>query len=147
MDNRGRTALMMACLNNEPEMVRSLLAFQASANTQDRTGNTCLTAACTLGYAEVTGLLLEASACANMRGPGGCKPLLCAIFEGQADIASLLLEAGACINSRAPHSSRTALTVSLLHGHTDIVRLLQDDRWEINTDSEGVGDEEDCEVD
>ncbi|CAE7501269.1 Ank2, partial [Symbiodinium pilosum] len=115
--------------------------------TDDRTGNTCLTAACTLGYAEVTGLLLEASACANMRGPGGCKPLLCAIFEGQADIASLLLEAGACINSRAPHSSRTALTVSLLHGHTDIVRLLQDDRWEINTDSEGVGDEEDCEVD
>ena len=81
-DHRGRSAVMTACMNNDSEMVQSLLGFRAEVGCGDVDGYTSLMLACERSDAEVVGLLLWFRADANHSNLRGTMPLHIAALLG-----------------------------------------------------------------
>jgi ankyrin repeat protein len=126
-DDKGRTALMAACRNNELEVAKILLVRGADLNASDVTGATALNEAVSAvvkdpkeedgwrwGNPEIIRLLLESGAQVNAQEEGWT-PLMTAVSHGKDDIVSMLLQRGANVNVRT-EIGMTVLASAIYHG-------------------------------
>lgn len=124
-DADGYTPLMIACENNDLQLVRSLLATGADPNLRCNWGWTALMEACDTGNAELVEELLRANANASaVDYTNGWTPLSRAAYRGSAEVVKLLLRYGAYIKYRDQDGS--ALTMAVREGHQEVVKVLVD---------------------
>lgn len=93
-DAKGSTALIHACGQGQPDMVRLLLKHGADVKLPARSGATALWAAISQGHIEVLEALLEHGADVN-QSVAGYPPLNLACLGGIPELVALLLESGA----------------------------------------------------
>ena len=117
--------LIDAAENNDIQRVRELLDSGADINFKDRYGFTALIRATAEGHTEMVRLLLDYGADINYQNRNGLIALIIASASGYTEIVRLLLEKGADPTIRNNISGMTALDQALIHGHTDIVELLE----------------------
>jgi uncharacterized protein len=89
---RGETALMMAALHGDLDIVKLLVAKGAEIN---KTGWTPLHYAATNGHLQVVKYLLENHAFVDAMSPNKTTPLMMASRQKQVQVARLLVEEGA----------------------------------------------------
>jgi ankyrin repeat protein len=94
----GETALMMASLQGELDMVK--LMVDDKEVEINKTGWTPLHYAATNGHIEIVKFLLDRSAYVDAESPNGTTPLMMAARGGHVDIVRLLLEEGADMRIR-----------------------------------------------
>lgn len=156
----GHDLLSWAAVNDQAEVARLLLQWDADPNAVSILGKRPLHCAAMRGSADVTALLLEEGADPNVRDFCGTTPLFDAAVEGHRGCRELLLENGArhdLLSAAAAGDvlalvrvlpladldardlrGRTALHVSAASGHAVVVDALLDsgadiaaeDRWD-----------------
>ena len=141
-DEDGRTALIAASTEDNPEMVRLLLQAGASVNVKDKKGRTALfwvPFRYTIGEfnervpkkLEVAKLLLQAGADVNVVDKGsyrdGYTILMSAAYLAYVDIVKLLLQYGADVNAR-DEDGKTALTYALTKTWGGFITLSKQDK-------------------
>ena len=130
---RGNTALHVAALNGNDQIVALLITSGAEVNEQNDRGETALMQAALMRNIATAKLLIEKGCKMDLRTKAGDDVLLYA-FRSTAksvDIAHLLLNNGMSVNSRG-RMGRTALHWAASYGHYDTVRLLVEKGWNIN---------------
>ncbi len=95
MDDKGNTALTLACQKNNTEIVKLLLGAGASGHLFKDHGDEYLTLACKNNNTELVKLLLEAGASAHLQDSNWIKYLNLACDYKNPELVKLLLEAGA----------------------------------------------------
>jgi ankyrin repeat protein len=139
LDSDHTSALRLAVVTADGEMVALLLSKGAEPDVVDEEGVTALMDACSLGRGEVAGTLIEAGANVNARAKDGATPLLTAVGhisfnepgrESSRMLAQKLIAKGASINVSdwegtspllmAVRSGDAKLTQSLLSEKADI---------------------------
>jgi len=91
-NSADESPLMLAALNGQLELCRSLIAKDAHVN---KPGWAPLHYAATRGHLQVMSLLLEHHAFIDAGSPNGTTPLMMAAFYGTPSAVKLLLESGA----------------------------------------------------
>jgi ankyrin repeat protein len=113
----GQTALLWAAAQNQPAMIRLLVAKGADVNARsvvrdwgrrmtaeerpkdlNRGGMSALMFAARDGSIEAVRALLEVGADIDFMDPDGSTPLLVALMNGHWDVAKLLIDSGADVN-------------------------------------------------
>lgn len=94
-DAEGRTALMLACVQNRQELVELLLEAGADCNARDADTETVLMWAAGAGNAEIVQRLLEAGADIHAQSDMEGTALRWAVKSGSRETARVLLEHGA----------------------------------------------------
>lgn len=94
---QDESALMMACLSGQEQLVKTLIAKGADVN---KTGWTPLHYAATKGHLSIMKLLLEKSAYIDSQSPNQTTPLMMAAFYGTAQAVQLLIDEGADIDAK-----------------------------------------------
>lgn len=97
-DNKGRTALMVACWAGCAEIVQALIAAGADVNLQETKGGTALMHASGGGHAEPVKALLAAGADINLTSKNGATALLLASMDGHETVVQALLADGANVD-------------------------------------------------
>ena len=142
--SHGQTAIMWAAAQENPEVVRVLLAHGADAGARSdshllpvslgegnafeqyfmepQRGSTPLLFAARNGRIENARLLLDAGVDVNEAAPNGQSALVMASFSGQGKLAAFLLERGADPNDAT--AGYTALHTAVLRGDLELVRAL-----------------------
>lgn len=119
---RGESALMMAALHGNLEIVKLLVAKGAQIN---KTGWTPLHYAASNGHLEVVKHLIENHAFVDAASPNNTTPLMMAARQTQVQVARLLVEEGADPTQR----NEAGLTVSAYfkrHGDDDQAKWFAD---------------------
>jgi uncharacterized protein len=129
-DERGLSAVLLACYYGRPEIVAQLLAARPELDVFE--------AAATGTHERVDELLDEEPELVRAWSSDGFTALHLASFFGHAEAAELLLERGADVTA----VSRNELTVMPLHSaaasrHTRIARLLIEHGADLNAAQEG----------
>jgi ankyrin repeat protein len=124
-DDSGQTALYVASVQDELQLVHLLLKAGADPNRPNASDarETPLCAAASWGKLGVVQLLLAAGADPDAREGDGLTPLIWAVQGGWYECASALLEAGANPNRRDV-TGRTALHWAASRGSLRLARLL-----------------------
>ncbi|KAH8326662.1 hypothetical protein KR067_011667 [Drosophila pandora] len=125
-DSGGYSALHHACLNGHEDIVRLLLAHDASPNLPDSRGSSPLHLAAWAGETEIVRLLLEhpyRPASANLRTIEQETPLHCAAQHGHTGALSLLLGHDANPNMRNSRGE-TPLDLAAQYGRLQAVQML-----------------------
>lgn len=103
-NNNGKTALMFAVENYEPNLaiIRALLDAGTDASIIDKDGKNALFYALNNPKIDksITNLLLDAGASVNQRNQNGITPLMIASWEGRTDLIQPLLDLGADVNAK-----------------------------------------------
>ncbi len=113
----GQTALIWATAQNQPAMIKLLVAKGADVNARatvrdwqrrvtaegrpkdmNRGGMTPLLYAARDGYLDCVSVLLRAKAQVDLTDPDGTTPLVLALMNGHWDVGKALIEAGADVN-------------------------------------------------
>lgn len=92
LNDKGESALMLAALKKQPDLVEKLIKKGADVN---KTGWAPLHYAATSGHLAIISLLLENSAYIDAESPNGTTPLMMAAMYGTPEAVRLLLEEGA----------------------------------------------------
>ena len=100
----------------------------ATVTASNRYAVTPLSLACMNGNAGMIGLLLKAGADANTALPGGETALMTTARTGSLEGVKLLLAHGADVNAKEAGRGQTALMWATSEGHTEVVRLLLEQR-------------------
>ena len=128
IDDEGDTALMMATIRRQPDIVQLLLENGADPNIQSNYGETPLMSASYRSYrpgsTDIVKLLLKNGANPNIRDIEGSTALMLVSIEGKINLAELLLKNGANPNIKKDDGD-TALSFAVTGGHADIVELLE----------------------
>lgn len=119
----GRTALMLAAGEGQPDLVRALLARRAAVNATNQRGGTPLMYAATAGDAASLTLLLSNGAAVNARARNGWTALTLASARGFDRIVTTLLDRGADPNI-ADIYGWTPLMRAVHADHADAVHAL-----------------------
>jgi hypothetical protein len=128
-NSQGQTALHVACMQENIELVKTLLAHEPNIEQRDNGGRTALALAAAYGQSEALRLLLKKGADPNTRDSYGLSALERALFGGHFDATKMLLEAGAQITT--PELKRQLGSIdTLLRGRTG-VRATAEQRAEI----------------
>jgi ankyrin repeat protein len=157
-DEKGSTALHMACEEGEVDVVQLLIDAKADVNAQnndgrtplmwvkegllaklliengadleveDDTGSTTLYYACLRGV-EVVHILIDAKADVNAQNIYGRTPLMNSVEN--LDVAKLLIENGADL-AKKDEDGNTALHMACDKGVADVVQLLIDAKADVN---------------
>jgi ankyrin repeat protein len=127
-DKTGNTALHLAALNGNVEVVHLLVAHHAAVNTANKMGSTPIMNAAIRSDARVVRMLIDAGADVNAADGTGSTALMWAAYKESGDpaIVDMLLRAGA--NPRAKNKlfdGETAITWALRNGETPIVARLR----------------------
>lgn len=120
-DERGVTALGLACQNGNARIVKILLQEGADVSSRS-SGEPVLTIAARTGSVECVQLLLAAGAPMNELSRGGQSALMWAAAEGHAGVARVLLESGADAQ-RILDSGFDALMFAVRAGQREVVSL------------------------
>ncbi|CAL7933032.1 unnamed protein product [Xylocopa violacea] len=92
---KGETRLHIACLKNEKNYVKTLLAAGADPNTKDHTGWTPLQEVVSFGFTDICQLLLDCGASPNIPGEKNRTALHDAVINNRLLETEMLLKYGA----------------------------------------------------
>ncbi|MFO0782572.1 MAG: ankyrin repeat domain-containing protein [Phycisphaerales bacterium] len=134
-----RTALHFAADSGNVEVIKVLLAANASPNTPDRTGKTPLTLAAEKKQAKALELLIAAKGNLEARDQVQGTPLLWAAGLGSPDTVKLLLDAGANPNV-SDVNGMTPLIWAATIGSPQVVELLVAKGAQIDVHDKTLGD-------
>ena len=124
-DNNGATALILAANNGHEDVVRLLLKRGANVDIQDHDGVTALMRASNSGHTDIVKLLLNKGSKVDTQCDNGYCALIAASEKGHADVVKLLLQ---IVHGDIPESiGINALEVASHNGYEDVVKLLLDD--------------------
>jgi ankyrin repeat protein len=129
--SQSRTALCVACQNNQTETVKDLISAGADCNIADWDNRTPLHHAAKCGQKNTVAELIQAGADVNSVDCDQKTPIFGAVERGQTTTVKKLLDVGANFNT-PDHYKKTPLHCAAFHGHTAIVRLLLDKGANIN---------------
>lgn len=129
-DNAGLTPIILACANNQPEIVDLLIENKANLDQGDNARRTPLMWACKKGHIGVVEILLREKLNLNGRDKNLRTALIVACMDGNTLIAESLINSGADINI-ADDNGMTALGWACMNGNKSVVELLIKDK---NTD-------------
>lgn len=108
-DEFGQTALHIAAMNDQPNIIKILIEKGASIDARDGNDWTPLYGATLDDNLKCALILLQNNANPNVIGAGdGCTPLILAANNGNKDLITLLIKSGAEVNA-ATKSGWTAL--------------------------------------
>jgi ankyrin repeat protein len=124
VDERGSTALIIACYNNNCDMAELLLKKGGDPNIQDKMGNTALMGVCFKRLDKIALLLLSHNAAINQRNYNGATALIYAATFGADSIIKILLDRGADKTIR-DRFNKTALDHAILQENEIAVQLLK----------------------
>ncbi len=122
-DDDGRTALVMAIMQNHTELVNMLLNNGANANDKAYSGETALQIASSLGNEDIVTSLLQYEADINSVTNDKLTPLLLAVWKNHLSIVKKLLANRADLNIVDIHGV-TPLIRASCEGHYEIVQFL-----------------------
>lgn len=125
VDERGSTALIIACYNDNFEAAKMLLEKGANPNVQDKMGNTALMGVCFKRLDKMTQLLLEYKATINQQNFNGANALIFAATFGADVIIKTLIDRGADKKIRDNYC-KTALDHAILQENMSIIKLLME---------------------
>ncbi|MHC4926885.1 MAG: ankyrin repeat domain-containing protein [Planctomycetota bacterium] len=94
-DSKGQTALFLACLADQPQLVKKILDAGGKQDIANNKGNLPLHAAAANGNTEIASLLVGTGADINAAGDNGKSPLYWATLNNQLDMVRYLLKMGA----------------------------------------------------
>ncbi len=123
----GETALMMASLQGELDMVK--LMVDDKEVEINKTGWTPLHYAATNGHIEVVKFLLERSAYVDPESPNGTTPLMMAARGGHAEIIKVLLEEGGADMRMRNQQGMTVIDFAEQYNQPEIAAGLRS-RWQ-----------------
>ena len=124
-DEQGNTALHLAALGKNSEMIKVLMA-KISVKRINKEGMTPLHIAAGNGIIEGVRALLvneDAKSIINLEDISGRAPLLLASSSGSKDVVSLLLRNGASLRCRNKYNE-SALHFCARFGHASVISLL-----------------------
>lgn len=124
-DNEGRSLLMYAVLENDIEVIRTLIDKGANVNLHDNNGWTALHFAASEYLVTVVKLLIDKNANVNAKDSYGNNVIWRAVFssKGRGEIIQILLNNGADPNI-ANNSNVSALNLANRIGNYDISQFL-----------------------
>jgi ankyrin len=122
--NDGSTVLHWAVLNDQPDVVNSLLDAGASPVVVNRNGISPLFLAAQNGDAAIVQSLLDAGADPNTLAENGETILMTAAHTGKPEVVDLLLANGALVDARDPEFQQTALMIAVREGQVEVVDTL-----------------------
>ncbi len=129
LSRSGSTPAMMAAGGAHVDVIRALIAAGADLNIQDRIqANTLLIHACATGKCEIVKLALEAKVNTAQRMKNGLNALDIACHNGQLDAVRILLAHDADVHNPLEFAS--------VGGHIEICRLLLDNGFDIETETD-----------
>lgn len=119
----GRTALSVACEQNDEAMVKSLIKMKADVNQRDTRGQTYLSIACDKGFLRIAEILIENGALVNARNyySNNETALHIACQRGDLALVQLLIKSNA--NPSCIADGKTPLLLALEKGHLAVVRF------------------------
>ncbi|XP_019854775.1 PREDICTED: ankyrin-1-like [Amphimedon queenslandica] len=123
--NWGRiTALHIASIRNDTQLVRLLLNANADVNVQTTEGLTPMYIACVQGNKEMLQFFIEKKADPNLGDKYGKSPLYAAIERNSVEIVTALLDTGADPNIAGGKFKVTPLQYACTCSSDDIIHLL-----------------------
>jgi len=114
-DGRGWTALMIAAHDNQPDIVRMLLAHGAAVNSANKEGETALMYAADNNHLAIVQILLEHGAAIDKKSKLGWTALMYAAAKGYRLTVEALLDKGANPKVR-DNDGQTASTYAMRQG-------------------------------
>ncbi|CAG9956645.1 unnamed protein product [Clonostachys rosea f. rosea IK726] len=129
-EDKGRSALHLACLQGNRKVAATLLGGEAAslANARGRRGTTVLLEAVYSYDKDMVQMLLEMGADVSITDDEGWGPLAIAALVGYDEILSLLLDRGADLANSAVNTKlgkkHTLLSVAAQGGYFEIVGIL-----------------------
>ncbi|CAG9981166.1 unnamed protein product [Clonostachys byssicola] len=127
-DNKGRSALYLACLTGNSKVATALIGGEGNSllNARGLSGRTILLEAVYSLDKNMVQMLLEMGADVSIPDDEGWGPLALAAFVGHDEILSLMLDRGADLANLAVKigKKRRLLSIAAEHGHLEIVRIL-----------------------
>jgi len=141
-DSNGRTALQIACLENQAGIVEELLPklSDKELNNHDKEGMTALIAACFMKRTEVTKLLISNKKIdIEKQDSTGATAMHWTCSNGDEETTKALVQAGASTN-RATSEGRTPLHAAAWAGHSLCIDALYsgDQKAELTADMLGA---------
>lgn len=124
VDGQGRTAVQLAALAGNEDILRALIEHRARLTHRDRVGNTALGYAAANGHEGAVQVLLDAKAPIDQENRQGMTPLMLAAAAGRHAVVRLLLERGADA-ARRDFTGRTALEWAERNRRQVVVRVLR----------------------
>lgn len=146
INQEGRTPLMLAALNSQPELVKLLIASGARVNEVDSKCSTPLMYAIEAEDIEIVQLMLAAKADVNAIHASGGTPLFLAVANRNEEIVEELLNQGANVHTKIPSKGPlssfggfTALHFAVTGSHLEIINKLINAGCDIHAqNNEGV---------
>lgn len=99
MSSEQETDLESAVLNNDEQLVLSLIEAGANVNEMYSNNNTPLTYASCNGYNTIIHILIQNGADVNLCSNNGTSPLFMASYQGELEVVTQLLNHGANLNN------------------------------------------------
>ncbi|XP_076638932.1 BRCA1-associated RING domain protein 1 isoform X1 [Colletes latitarsis] len=124
-NTKGETPLHIACLKNNEDRVRALLASGANPNTKDNAGWTPLQEVVNYGFTKICQLLLECGGSPNIPGAENRTPLHDAAINNRLAEAKLLLQYSAKKDVFDKHGKKP---IDYCEPSTEIWNLLSEKR-------------------
>lgn len=112
-DKNGYTGLMVALMNDNPDIVDLLIAKGADINARSKAGYTALMFVSSKGNMAETELLIKKGADVNAQNSDGETALMLASLRGNFEVAKLLIDKGADVNAKSNRGD-TALKYAYL---------------------------------
>ena len=124
----GSTALMIACCNNDTDIVKLLLENDADSNIQSNLGFTALIYASCIGGIDCVRMLLDHNADVNLKKySSGSSALFFASNTGNVKLVKILLKQKDINSNIQRNDGTTPLLIASQNGHLEIVeRLLKE---------------------
>lgn len=116
--------LSIACLHNNPSLVRRLIKMGCSVNSLNEFKESPLITACSYGHTLVVKVLLDAGADVKHSDSKGITALHAALLKGDIDLVELLLATPGIIVDAQGINGITPLMVACVWGRTEIVKHL-----------------------
>uniref|UniRef100_A0A1X7UW08 Death domain-containing protein n=2 Tax=Amphimedon queenslandica TaxID=400682 RepID=A0A1X7UW08_AMPQE len=122
-NEKGKTALMLACEGGHEDIVHNLLSAGADVNIQDNNGLTALMIASEHNHISIIRMLLQANANPNLKVFDGSNALMIASYHGNYEVVELLISKGVDYKYQREDGCNTFM-LACKNGHTQIVELL-----------------------
>ena len=121
----GSTSLMIACCNNDTDIVKLLLENSADPNIQSNLGFTALIYASCVGGIDCVKMLLDHNADINLKKySSGSSALFFASYTGNLKLVKILLEQKDINFNIQRNDGVTPLFIASQNGHLEIIEIL-----------------------